>query len=606
MKICPECLERVDDSYERCPDDGTELRTIHVRDEDPMEGRLLEDKWLLESRVGGGGMGTVYRAHQLSVDRTVAVKVLRSALCEDDEHVERFFREANIASNVEDPRCVTIHDFGQTEQDRVLYLAMEYLEGESLHERMNREPLTFGETLEVGIQMIRPLAVLHQRGIVHRDLKPENVCLVGDIGDEVCLKLLDFGLAKHTRSDETPVTATGEIFGTPTFMSPEQCMGAEIGPKSDLYAFGCLMYEMAAGRPPFEGSSSVETLLAHVNRRAPPLDDHVPERFAEVVERLLAKDPTERPTSAEAVRQELEAIAADLDADVANRVGPAEREDLARARTEGVDQTRKGVVPAPKSGDDEDVTLGSRDRDPESDAARPTREEKTGAPGVRLVVALLVVVAGSAAVWAFLERSARSPAETSRASAVVSAFADGFERSEPVRGRIAREMAEAVRQLEQFPGRLTEGVGAFAERLEERAEAERETANRRAPTPEPSAEDSKSSAREGETEEGGAMLPILTETSATRVFRSKNPVIETCFEKAAGSPDFSGGSFRLRVVVDGSGEVEHTAIKSSTIDDERVHECATNRAADWTFSEPRERNTVVLVHQYTYELERMD
>jgi tRNA A-37 threonylcarbamoyl transferase component Bud32 len=591
MKICPECLERVDDSHERCPDDGTELRTIHVRDQDPMEGRILEDKWVLESRIGGGGMGTVYRAHQLSVDRTVAVKVLRSALCEDDEHVERFFREANIASNIDDPRCVTIHDFGQTEQDRVLYLAMEYLEGESLYDRMEGEPLTLGEALEVGIQISRALGVLHEQGIVHRDLKPENVCLVGEIGDDVSLKLLDFGLAKHTRSDETPVTATGEIFGTPTFMSPEQCMGAELGPASDLYAFGCLMYELVAGRPPFEGSSSVETLLAHVNRRPPPLEDPVPGGLADLVERLLAKDPGERPGSAEAVRRELEAIAADLDADVATRVGAAERESVARASTRGIEETRDGVVPAPKIGGDDDLALGSRNRDRGAERARPTEERESGTPGVRLGVALLVVVAGFAAVWAFVERSTRTAAEKSRASAVVSVFADGLADSAPVRERIERDVADATRGLPQVPARLAAGAARLAERLEEREEKA---------APEPPAPKPSEPSREPD------VFPLLTETSATRVFRSKNSVIETCFEKAAGSSDFSGGSFQLRVVVDGSGEVDHASIESSTIDDERVHECATSRASDWTFPSPPERNTVVLVHQYTYELERMD
>ena len=311
MKICPECLERVGDEHEYCPDDGTELRTIHARDDDPMEGRVLEEKWVLESRIGGGGMGTVYRAHQLSVDRTVAIKVLRSSLVEEDEHVERFFREANVASNISDPRCVTIYDFGQTAEDHVLYLAMEYLEGESLQERVKRETLTFEQALQVGVQICQALSHLHGHGVIHRDLKPENVVLIDEIGsDDVFLKLLDFGLAKLANSDATPVTATGKVYGTPAFMSPEQCMGSEIGFQSDLYALGCVLYELVSGATPFEGKSSVQILLAHVNRQPPPLSAHaaVPKSFDNLIGQLLAKDPDERPRSAEAVGTRLQDI----------------------------------------------------------------------------------------------------------------------------------------------------------------------------------------------------------------------------------------------------------------------------------------------------------
>lgn len=613
MKICPECLERFDEDRERCPDDETRLRTIHARKDDPMEGRVLDEKWVLESRIGGGGMGTVYRAHQLSVDRTVAVKVLRSALCEDDDHVERFFREANVASNIDDPRCVTIYDFGQTEGDQTLYLAMEYLDGESLQQRVTREQLTLEQTLAVGRQIAGALEVLHERGVVHRDLKPENVRIVDEIGRDVFLKLLDFGLAKHTRSDETPVTATGEIFGTPAFMSPEQCMGSEIGPPSDLYAFGCLMYQLVAGRTPFEGGTSVEMLMAHVNRTPPPLDGRpaVPTRLAGLIESLLAKDPRARPPSAEAVAEKLAAIAAEIDGESDRRPALLDErladESTVSEESSGGDEpvdadhqvpeTRTGVVPVDTLGDDEEVALGGRARETE-----PTDADRRS-PGVDLptplLVAALVVAAGSAAIWAFADTSRPAGAsEVGGLAPVASLVARGAAEIPPARARLDEAVGRGSDAVSSAPTAVAEGVATWLA-----SEPQRGDTTRPAPDPEPRARPPED---EPDGERDPALLPVLTESAATQVFRSKNPEIETCFEKAVGSPEFAGGTIQLRLVVDGSGEVRKATIGSSTVDDRRVHECATDRAAGWSFPPPSGGGTARLIHEYTYEMETLE
>ncbi len=208
MKICPTCLGRFDEEA-FCPDDGTELRQIHTDSGDKMLGRVLDGRWLIEEKIGEGGMGAVYRGEQTSVGRPIAVKTLLGSLADTDEYVERFFREANVASTLNDPHCVTIYDFGQDAEDHALYLAMEYLEGRELSEFLRDEELTLREALTIGVQICSALAAAHGKNIVHRDLKPENIFLVDVPGGKIFVKVLDFGIAKILDSESSSVTRTG-------------------------------------------------------------------------------------------------------------------------------------------------------------------------------------------------------------------------------------------------------------------------------------------------------------------------------------------------------------------------------------------------------------
>ncbi len=318
-KVCPTCQTEYGDDVEFCPHDGMKLRRRRGGDdEDPMIDRILDGRWVIESRIGMGGMGAVYLGHQRSVDRKVAIKTLRSSLADTDDFVDRFFREARVATTINHPHCVTIHDFGQDE-DGTLYLAMEFLEGQDLTSRISDGDISIEEALRIGSQIASALSAAHQANIVHRDLKPDNIFLL-DISDgSTFVKVLDFGIAKVMGAD-TQMTKTGQVFGTPAYMSPEQCQGHTIDGRSDLYSLGCILYELVGGRPPFEGETPMAVLMAHVANDVPPLStidgvmDGVDPRVEQEIMALLSKDPDGRPATASEAKQRLNALLSSLNA----------------------------------------------------------------------------------------------------------------------------------------------------------------------------------------------------------------------------------------------------------------------------------------------------
>ena len=303
MKVCPECQSEYTDEVEFCSNDGMKLRASRDGESDPMLGRILEGRWIIEEKIGEGGMGSVYKGSQRSVNRKVAIKTLRPSLISSDEFVDRFFREAKIATTINHPNCVTILDFGQTEDD-VLYLAMEFLEGMPLSDWLEQDTLPLEQILMVTEQVATALEAAHAQNIIHRDLKPDNVFLQKTAGKDIHAKLLDFGIAKDTGS-ETQFTRTGQIFGTPNYMSPEQCSGEELDGRSDIYALGCILYEMLCGKPPFDGANSMAILMAQVTETPVPPSQivAVPQPVERLTLALLEKDRDDRPASATEVRQ---------------------------------------------------------------------------------------------------------------------------------------------------------------------------------------------------------------------------------------------------------------------------------------------------------------
>ncbi|KAB2899443.1 MAG: serine/threonine protein kinase, partial [Kofleriaceae bacterium] len=232
--------------------------------------------WKIEERLGEGGMGTVYAARHTTMGRRGAVKVLKAEMTRQPETVQRFFNEARAAAAIESPGIVDVFDMGQT-ADGTAYLVMELLEGESLAQRLRRTRGMAAETAaRLARQIAGALAAAHERGIVHRDLKPDNIFLVPDAettaGERV--KLLDFGIAKlHGElAADAPVTHTGALFGTPVYMSPEQCKGGvAVDHRADLYALGCILYQMLCGRVPFLAAGLGELLSMHMfEKPAPP------------------------------------------------------------------------------------------------------------------------------------------------------------------------------------------------------------------------------------------------------------------------------------------------------------------------------------------------
>ncbi|NJQ17968.1 serine/threonine-protein kinase, partial [Streptomyces bohaiensis] len=267
------------------------------------ESTLIRDRYELLEQIGRGGMGEVWRARDLALDRRVAVKCLKPLGNHHEEPVlkglrERFRREARVAAGLQHRGITVVHDFG--EDDGVLFLVMELLEGRNLSEVLaarDREPLPEPDIADIAAQVAAALDHTHRQGIIHRDLKPANVMLLDDGSVKIC----DFGIARLARDIglATKLTTTGMAMGTPHYMSPEQISGTPADRRSDLYSLGCVLYELASGAPPFDLGDPWAILVGHRDTPPEPLRDRRPELSAaleELVLGLLAKDPEERPT----------------------------------------------------------------------------------------------------------------------------------------------------------------------------------------------------------------------------------------------------------------------------------------------------------------------
>ncbi|KFE66716.1 serine/threonine-protein kinase [Hyalangium minutum] len=279
-------------------------------------GKTLAKKYRVEALIGEGGMGKVYRARQLALDKPVVLKVLRQSLLSDERTVARFQREAKAASRLNHPNSISILDFGQAE-DGALFIAMEFVPGQDLHQVLSREwPLPESRVVRIVSQVLSALSDAHGAGVIHRDLKPENIMLEQRRNDPDFVKVLDFGIAKitDTNGDEGPaLTRAGFVCGTPEYMSPEQARGAQLDHRSDLYAVGVILYQLTTGLLPFESDSAVGFATKHLTEEPPPPTKRRPEaRISPGMERLilrvLSKDPNDRPANAEAFKAELLAV----------------------------------------------------------------------------------------------------------------------------------------------------------------------------------------------------------------------------------------------------------------------------------------------------------
>jgi serine/threonine-protein kinase len=289
---------------------------------DPLIGRVIAQKLELLELLGAGAMGKVYRAHHQALDKTVAIKVLHNQEGIDPQRLLRFKAEARAASRLDHPNSVQILDFGEDGNDHLLYIAMEFLEGEDLQSLCVREgPLDAERTLRIMMQVLAALGAAHDKGVVHRDMKPGNVMLLkkrGDDGQDTDLvKVCDFGLAKIVDRGEdgssAPVTRQGAVFGTPTYMSPEQARGEVLDPRSDLYSSGVIMYRMLAGRVPFTSETAWGILMKHMIEEPPPVSSFVlaDPRVEAIVQRAMTKDREQRYQSAREMRLEIRAILKD-------------------------------------------------------------------------------------------------------------------------------------------------------------------------------------------------------------------------------------------------------------------------------------------------------
>ncbi|PZM79303.1 MAG: hypothetical protein DKT66_22780 [Candidatus Melainabacteria bacterium] len=268
-------------------------------------------KYELLEKLGSGGMSVVYKAKDLALDRLVAIKLLLPQKNSKQIDSMRFQQEARAASRLEHPNIVKVHDFNVTD-DGVPYLVMSYLEGIPLSEEIKKSGgLEPGLWLSIMVQACDALSHAHAHGVVHRDIKPSNFVLCTEKGNQV-LKLVDFGIAKIESNEDQALTKTGEIFGSPLYMSPEQCAGSkEVDSRSDVYSLGCVMYEALAGRPPFSGENALATIVKHLNEKPVSLvfvrkDVKSIDAADKIVMKCLEKKPEDRYPDTLSVRKELE------------------------------------------------------------------------------------------------------------------------------------------------------------------------------------------------------------------------------------------------------------------------------------------------------------
>lgn len=296
MKKCPKCGTEYPDTTTLCPADGIALETSS----DVLIGQTLIGKYRIDERLNEGGMGAVYRGTHVLMEKTVAIKVLRSSLAADQKIVARFSREARAASRISHPHALSVTDFGESEEG-VVFLVMEYLNGTTLKDTIRKEgPMQLPRVVEIIRQVGGALDAAHEQGVVHRDLKSENIMLLATNGPEYA-KVLDFGIAKIKEPEDgfdPGLTSPDLVIGTPHYMSPEQCSQApDIDSRSDVYSLGVIIYEMLVGHVPFTGESPTTIMMKHLQEPAPSVlveRPDLPASLDRVVSRALAKQQQDR------------------------------------------------------------------------------------------------------------------------------------------------------------------------------------------------------------------------------------------------------------------------------------------------------------------------
>jgi serine/threonine-protein kinase len=278
---------------------------------DPFVGKTVDQKFKVEERLARGGMANVYRVVHQKTNAVLALKVLSRILVEDLTAVRRFYKEARLAATLRHPNTVRVFDVGNTD-DGACYMAMEFLEGHSLgQDYRSGLSMPVSRVIHVVAQILRSLGEAHETGLVHRDLKPDNVFLINHYGVPDFVKVLDFGIAKAIRDESEQLTQTGTVVGTPRYMSPEQAQGKPLDQRSDLYSLGVILYELLAGKPPFNDDIPVRLLMMHIND--PPVSlnvirpDVIPDLCTLVME-LLEKEPEKRPLNSSEVLERITSL----------------------------------------------------------------------------------------------------------------------------------------------------------------------------------------------------------------------------------------------------------------------------------------------------------
>ncbi len=309
-KICPECHRVYAGELANCPQDGKAYVDLPGY---PPIGSTFAERYEIQSLLGFGGMSIVYKARHMHMERTVAIKVLHPDLMNDPLALERFQQESKAAASLSHPNIVTVYDFGMSAGGQAFFV-MDCLEGTTLEDVLEKDgTVPAPRAVNIFKQICDGLECAHQKGIIHRDLKPPNIALIQQADGSDLVKILDFGVAKFmAKGDQKALrlTQTGEVFGSPLYMSPEQCLGKTLDGRSDIYALGCLMYEALTGSPAVAAETFLEALNKHVGEEpktfkqmAPTLK--IPKELEEIVFHCLVKDPDKRYQKAAEAKEDL-------------------------------------------------------------------------------------------------------------------------------------------------------------------------------------------------------------------------------------------------------------------------------------------------------------
>jgi serine/threonine-protein kinase len=306
-KICPQCGTEYETGDRFCPKDGTSLRPKAAGD--PLIGRVIAERYLILARIGEGGMGRVYLAEHVKMTRQCAIKVMNPSLVTDTESLQRFAREASNAARILHPNVAAVFDYG--EADKIVYLVMEYVDGESLSTIILRDgPLDPRRAIDIARQVADGLSAAHELGIVHRDLKPDNVILTHTRGGKEIAKVVDFGIAKAiSEAPQDALTRSGLVIGTPEYMSPEQLLGDPVDERADIYSLGCILYQMITGAQAFTADTREQMIRRRLHETPPHVRDFdasLPRRLDTLIVHMLARSPTDRLASASDARDQLD------------------------------------------------------------------------------------------------------------------------------------------------------------------------------------------------------------------------------------------------------------------------------------------------------------
>lgn len=323
MKLCLECNIHFSEDKDKCPSDGGKLVSVG---NDPLIGKLIGDKYRVLCHAGKGSMAVVYKVIQESTGREMALKMLHQFLGSKEESVKRFHREAKAVSSLHHTNIISLFDFGLM-PDGQPYIVTEFLDGITLAELIRkRGPLTVKEALPLFKQVCEGVAEAHKNCVIHRDLKPDNIVLqdvdvkkppnAGDLIGHNSVRVVDFGVAKmwgEAGGQSASLTLEGKVCGSPAYMSPEQCKGADVDIRSDIYSLGVVFSEVLTGQRPFAADDLMALMLMHVNKEAPSIgamspDTTFPPGLSNVIIKALQKSPDDRPDTTEVFWKEIESV----------------------------------------------------------------------------------------------------------------------------------------------------------------------------------------------------------------------------------------------------------------------------------------------------------